>query len=150
MVRHHRHDGVYTYRHTGGLGHIEEILQVNRHEGVHLGLPLRTNEKFSKTVSLEASVGYGFRDRSVKGMGRVSVNLPTPRKNILQLEYHDRYVWSEVDDMDRLLRENSMVGATWTSRRMPSRPYGATRYVSALRCASANCRRTGSPTGHPT
>ena len=90
------------------FGHIEEILQVNRHEGVHIGLPLRTNEKFSKTVSLEASVGYGFRDRSVKGMGRVSVNLPTPRKNILQLEYHDRYVWSEVDDMDRLLRENSM------------------------------------------
>ena len=90
------------------IGHIEEILQVNKHEGVHIGLPFRTNEKFSKVVSLEASVGYGFRDRSVKGMGRVSVNLPTPRKNTLQLEYNDHYVWSEVDDFDRLLRENSM------------------------------------------
>ena len=90
------------------IGHIEEILQVNKHEGVHIGLPFRTNEKFSKTVSLEASVGYGFRDRSPKGMGRISVNLPTPRKNIMQLEYNDRYVWSEVDDFDRLLRENSM------------------------------------------
>ena len=59
-------------------------------------------------VSLEASVGYGFRDRSPKGMGRISVNLPTPRKQTLQLEYQDHYVWSEVDDFDRLLRENSM------------------------------------------
>ena len=90
------------------FGHVQEILQVNHHEGVHIGLPLRTNEQFSKVVSLEASVGYGFRDRSVKGMGRVSVNLPTPRKNTLQIEYNDRYVWSEVDDFDRLLRENSM------------------------------------------
>ena len=90
------------------IGHIQEILQVNKHEGVHIGLPFRTNEKLSKVVSLEASVGYGFKDRSPKGMGRISVNLPTPRRNILQFEYNDRYVWSEVDDFDRLLRENSM------------------------------------------
>lgn len=90
------------------IGHIEEILQVNNHEGVHIGLPLRTNEKMSKIVSLEASVGYGFKDRSPKGMGRISINLPTSRRNILQLEYNDRYVWSEVDDFDRMLRENSM------------------------------------------
>ena len=90
------------------FGHIEEILQVNRHEGVHIGLPLRTNERFSRVVSLEASVGYGFRDRAAKGMGRISVNLPTPQVNQLQLEYHDRYVWSEVDDFSRLMYENSM------------------------------------------
>ena len=90
------------------IGHVEEILQINRHEGVHVGLPFRTNEKLFKNVSLEASVGYGFKDRRPKGMGRVSVNLPTPRRNILQVEYHDRYIWSEVDDFDRLLRENSM------------------------------------------
>jgi len=90
------------------IGHIQEILQVNEHEGVHIGLPFRTNERFSKIVSLEASVGYGIKDRAPKGMGRISVNLPTARKHIMQLEYNDHYVWSEVDDMDRLLRENSM------------------------------------------
>ena len=90
------------------IGHIEEILQVNQHEGVHFGLPFRTNERFSKVVSLEASVGYGIKDRSPKGMGRISVNLPTPHKNTLQVEYNDRYVWSEVDDFDRMIRENSM------------------------------------------
>ena len=90
------------------IGHVEEILQINRHEGVHVGLPFRTNEKLSEIVSLEASVGYGFRDRLPKGMGRISLNLPTLRRNILQIEYNERYVWSEVDDFDRLLRENSM------------------------------------------
>ena len=90
------------------IGHIEEILQVNKHEGVHFGLPFRTNENLSKIVSLEASIGYGIKDRLPKGMGRISVNLPTPRRNILQVEYNERYVWSEVDDFDRLLRENSM------------------------------------------
>ena len=90
------------------IGHIEEILQVNKHEGVHIGLPFRTNEKLSKVVSLEASVGYGFKDRLPKGMGRISVNLPTERRHILQFEYNERYVWSEVDDFDRLLRENSI------------------------------------------
>ena len=90
------------------IGHIEEILQVNKHEGVHVGLPFRTNEKMSKIVSLEASVGYGIKDRSPKGMGRISLNLPTPRKHTMQLEYNDHYVWSEVDDFDRMLRENSM------------------------------------------
>ncbi len=90
------------------IGHIEEILQINRHEGVHFGLPFRTNEKFSKVISLEAAVGYGFKDRRAKGLGRISINLPTLRRNILQLEYSDRYAWSEVDDFDRLLRENSM------------------------------------------
>ena len=90
------------------FGHIEEILQINQHEGVHIGLPLRTNAKMSEVVSLEGSIGYGFRDRKAKGMGRISINLPTQRLQILQAEYQDHYVWSEVDDFDRLLRENSM------------------------------------------
>ena len=90
------------------IGHIEEILQVNRHETVHLGLPFRTNEKLWRNVSLEASVGYGFRDRAWKGLGRVNINLPTLRRNILSLEYQDHYVWTEVDDFSRLLRENSI------------------------------------------
>lgn len=90
------------------IGHIEEILQVNQHEGVHIGLPLRTNERLWKNVSLEGAVGYGFRDQAWKGMGRVNINLPTLRRNILRIEYKDQYVWSEVDDMARMLRENSM------------------------------------------
>ncbi len=106
------------------IGHIEEILQINRHEGVHVGLPLRTNEKLWKNVSLEAAIGYGFRDQAWKGMGRVSINLPAPRRNILHIEYKDQYVWSEVDDMARMLRENSM---GWKSRDFTAYAFEALR-----------------------
>lgn len=90
------------------IGHVQHILQINDHEGVHIGLPLRTNAKLWKNVSLEAAIGYGWKDQKLKGLGRVSWNLPTRRKNILQAEYEDHYVWTEVDDFDRLMRENSM------------------------------------------
>ena len=90
------------------IGNIQEILQVNDHEKVHVGLPFRTNEKLMKHVSLEASVGYGFRDRAFKGMGRINVQLPTPRRHVFFFEYLDHYVWTEVDDFSRLLRENGI------------------------------------------
>lgn len=90
------------------IGHIAEIIQVNQHEGVHVGLPFRTNAQFSQIVSLEAAVAYGFLDKRVKGLGRISIDLPTLRKNQLFLEYNHGYNYSEVDDFDRLLRENSM------------------------------------------
>ena len=90
------------------IGNIQEILQVNQHEKVHVGLPFRTNEKLMKHVSLEASLGYGFRDDAFKGMGRINVQLPTPRRHVFFFEYQDHYVWTEVDDFTRLLHENSI------------------------------------------
>ena len=90
------------------IGNIQEILQVNEHETVHLGLPFRTNAKLMKRVSLEASLGYGFRDHAFKGMGRINVQLPTPRRHVFFLEYQDHYVWTEIDDFTRLLHENSI------------------------------------------
>lgn len=90
------------------IGNVQEILQINHHETVHIGLPFRTNAKLMKNVSLEASVGYGFRDRAFKGMGRINVRIPAPRRHVFFLEYHDRYVWTEVDDFTRLMHENGV------------------------------------------
>ena len=90
------------------IGHIEEILQVNEHEKVHIGLPFRTNEKLMKNICLEAAVGYGIKDRVWKGLGRASFKLPTLRRNILMFEYQDHYVWTEVTEMSKALRENSV------------------------------------------
>lgn len=90
------------------FGHIGEIFQTTPQERFRLGLPFRTNEKMSRVVSLEAAVAYGFRDRQFKGLGRVSIDLPTPRLNQLFLEYNHGYSWSEVDDFDRLMRENDI------------------------------------------
>lgn len=90
------------------IGHIQEILQLNDHEGVHVGLPLRTSERLWRNLTLEACVGYGWRDKALKGMGRVQWQLPTHYRNILSLSYRDGYTWTEVDDLDRAMRENSM------------------------------------------
>ena len=90
------------------IGNVQEILQINHHETVHIGLPFRTNAKLMKNVSLEASVGYGFHDRAFKGMGRINVRIPAPRRHVFFLEYHDRYVWTEVDDFTRLMHENGV------------------------------------------
>ena len=86
------------------FGHVQEILQVNKIEGVHVGIPLRTNERLWENVSLEAAVGYGFKDRQFKGLGKISFNLPTLRRNIIKVEYRDQYVWEEVDDFTSLMR----------------------------------------------
>lgn len=83
-----------------------EIMDINKHEGVHVGFPLRTNEKLMKNVCLEACAGYGFRDHAWKGHGAVHFQLPSPRRNILTLEYSDEYIYADYDYFDRLKREN--------------------------------------------
>lgn len=90
------------------IGHVTEIIQTNRHEGFHVGIPLRTNASFSQRVALEAAVGYGVKDRMFKGLGKISVDLPTERKHQMHIQYNDGYAWSEADDFDNLLRDISM------------------------------------------
>ena len=88
------------------IGNIREILDFGESEFVHLGLPLRTNERLWKNVSLEAAAGYGFHDQRWKGLGKISINLPTQRRNILRLEYQDHYIATEVDGMYPYYHEN--------------------------------------------
>ena len=88
------------------IGNIREIVDFGESEYVHLGLPLRTNERLWKNVSLEAAAGYGFHDQRWKGLGRVSINLPTLRRNILRIEYEDHYIATEVDGMYPYYHEN--------------------------------------------
>ncbi|MGN0208385.1 MAG: carboxypeptidase-like regulatory domain-containing protein, partial [Paludibacteraceae bacterium] len=88
------------------IGNIREIVDFGESEWVHLGLPLRTNERLWKNVSLEAAAGYGFHDQRWKGLGRISINLPTLRRNILRIEYEDHYIATEVDGMYSYYHEN--------------------------------------------
>ena len=88
------------------IGNIREILDFGESEFVHLGLPLRTNERLWKNVSLEAAAGYGFHDQRWKGLGKISINLPTQRRNILRIEYQDHYIATEVDGMYPYYHEN--------------------------------------------
>ncbi len=90
------------------IGNVSEIIHVNNQERVRLGLPLRTAPSLWKNVCLEAYVAYGIGDHAWKGMGMVHWNMPTLRRNMLRLRYADEYVYSEVSDFDRLMRENAV------------------------------------------
>ncbi len=100
------------YARTGtciDIGNVMELLQFNRYETVHVGLPFRTNERLMKHVSLEGYIGYGFKDRGIKYKTQMQVILPTERRNILGIYWWDHYAYSEVSAFDELNRENSWV-----------------------------------------
>lgn len=90
------------------IGRITEIFRYNKQNGLYLALPLHTNEKLWKHVSLDAYVGYGFGDRHFKGMGQVSLLVPSERRNLLTARYEDNYIYTESDFFDCLPRENGL------------------------------------------
>lgn len=94
------------------FGPVNEMLQLNSPEMVHLGLGLRTNQDLWQHVSLEAGIGYGVRDNAWKGHGAVSVLIPSTRRHLLSLRYHDQYAYSNQDDFTGLLQES---GIGWST-----------------------------------
>ncbi len=89
------------------IGKLIEVLQINRYEKLHMGLPFRTNEKLFPHVSLEGYVGYGLRDRGVKYKAQAQVLLPVERRHMLGAYWWDHYVYSEVSPFDELMCENN-------------------------------------------
>lgn len=90
------------------IGNLSEVIHLNPQERVRVGLPLRTSSSLWKNVCLEAYAAYGTADKAWKGMGTVYWQLPTLRRNLLQVRYADEYIYSEVSDFDRLMRENAV------------------------------------------
>lgn len=88
------------------IGKISDIFHCNKAHGLYFALPLHTNEKLWKNVSLDGYFGYGWGDKQIKYMGQVAVLMPTERRNFLQLRYEDNYVYSESSVFDKLPREN--------------------------------------------
>ncbi len=93
------------------MGKVNELLKINNIEGFRIALPLRTSEQLWKNVSLGGLLAYGTKDRAWKGMGELNINLPTQRRHTLHLRYEDQYVYSDVDDFQENLRENSIFNA---------------------------------------
>lgn len=96
------------------LGNYTEFLRYSDYEGLHLGLPFRTNEKLMPHVSLEGYVAYGFRDRGVKWKAAAKVLLPTERRHLLGAYAWDRYIYREVGEFSDLARENSICDGNQT------------------------------------
>ena len=93
------------------LGKINEWIKMNPMEGYRIALPMRTSEQLWKNVSIGGMLGYGIKDRAWKGMGELHIKLPTERRHTLQLRYEDQYVYSDVDDFQENLRENTVFNA---------------------------------------
>ena len=88
------------------IGKATDIFHYNLQHGLYFALPLHTNEKLWKNVSLDAYFGYGWGDKAFKGMGQVAIMMPTERRHWLQLRYEDNYIYSETTVFDKLPREN--------------------------------------------
>lgn len=101
------------------IGRAVEIIGYSRYEGLHLGLPFRTNERLFPHVSFEGYVAYGLRDRGLKYKAQASVLLPTSLRHLLTLSWWDHYVRDDVSSFDALALENSIA-------------YGDLRFTSIL------------------
>lgn len=88
------------------IGKVTDIFHYNLQHGLYFALPLHTNEKLWKNVSLDAYFGYGWGDKACKWMGQVAILMPTERRHWLQLRYEDNYIYSETNFFDKLSREN--------------------------------------------
>lgn len=75
-------------------GRVDEFIRYSDYEGLHLGLPFRTNERLMPHVSLGGYVAYGFRDRGVKWLAEVEANLPTERDHRVGAYARDHYTYS--------------------------------------------------------
>ncbi len=91
------------------IGNISEIIGGNAAEGLHLGIPLATNERLWKNVRLNGYLGYGFRDRAPKWQAQVQFKLPTQNRHVFGTYYWDHYVDTDVSAMDYALRENNIL-----------------------------------------
>lgn len=89
------------------LGSLDQLLRYSSYEGLHLGLPFRTNARLMPHVSLGGYVAYGFRDRGIKYRASLTAILPTPRRHLLLAAISDDYRYTEDNDFTRLTAENS-------------------------------------------
>jgi len=91
------------------LGKVEQIIRITDIEGVRLTLPLRTNEKLWKNVSLGGYAGYGFKNQTVKYSGFAQFKLPGEKRRILGVSYTNDYRRVDYNYNDFLFRENPLI-----------------------------------------
>ena len=69
---------------------LDKFIHYNEYEGLYLGLGLHTNHRLSKTVTFGGFWGYGFRDKSAKYGGDVSVNVHRRSESVIRLDAYDK------------------------------------------------------------
>ena len=91
------------------LGKVEQIIRINDTEGARLTLPLRTNEKLWKDVSLGGYVGYGFASHIAKYSAFAQYKLPGEKRRIVGAGYTNDFRRVDYNYNDFLFRENPLI-----------------------------------------
>ena len=116
------------------VGKVHHVFNLNKNEGLRVGIPLRTTEELWENVCLEAMVAYGIGDRAWKGLGQINIALPSERRHTIQLKYSDEYVYSDVDDFYEYLRENKVFNLQMNllTRLMQGLPFNPDYYYNTM------------------
>ncbi|MFT3752343.1 MAG: DUF5686 family protein [Paludibacter sp.] len=107
-------DAFFTgYIHAGkiDIGKVQNIIRTTDIEGLRLTLPFRTNEEVWKNISLGGSVGYGFKNESIKYSGLAQFKFPGSKRRVLSLNYINDYRRVDYNYNDYLFRENPLLSA---------------------------------------
>jgi hypothetical protein len=91
------------------LGKVEQIIRIDDIEGTRLTLPLRTNEKLWKNLSLNGYVGYGFLDQKPKYSFGAQIKFEGNKRRILSMSYMYDYRRIDYNYNDFLFRENPLI-----------------------------------------
>lgn len=91
------------------VGKIQQFVRITDTEGLRLTLPLRTNEKLWKNISLGGYLGYGFKNEELKYSGVAQFRLPTEKRNQISLSYTNDYRRIDYNYNDFMFRENPLV-----------------------------------------
>jgi uncharacterized protein DUF5686/carboxypeptidase-like protein len=84
---------------------MDKFIHYNDYEGVYLGLGVHTNQKISKTFTVGGYWGYGFKDKSTKYGGDISVKIHRRSESVISLKaYNTVTVSGEVE-----LTENNQI-----------------------------------------
>jgi len=105
-------DAIFTgYMQVGkiDIGKVQQIVRITDIEGFRLNLPLRTNEKLWKNISLGGSLGYGFKNEAIKYSGLAQFKIPGNGRKMLSLNYTNDYRRIDYNYNDFLYRENPLI-----------------------------------------
>jgi len=91
------------------IGKIEKIIRLTDLEGFRLTIPLRTNERLWKNVSIGCYAGYGFKNKELKYSGMAQFRIPSEKRRIFGVNYTNDYRRIDYNYNDFIYRENPLV-----------------------------------------
>lgn len=91
------------------IGKVQTIARYTDIEGFRMNIPLTTNAKLWKNISVGGYLGYGFGNKELKYSGGVNYKLPFGKRNIVGLNYCNDYRLLNYDYNNFEYYENPLV-----------------------------------------